>query len=316
MPVEINKSDRTKLKTYFVRNAIPTEANFAELIDATLNQKGDGIAKAANNPLSVEAGAGAPGKHVLNFYDSFADPRPAWSFSLQTADAKGLGISAGTAGASPRLFIDAATGNVGVGTAKPSDPLDVDGSVRLLTGSNPIRFTDKWTGFPDNKLNGAEISNDTDGYKTLMIVGNRAAGLGRRVSVWDRLEVNGTFSVTQQEAWTNVTFTPAPRTNFPFPFGVQNFGQWSDYANGYGPVGYYKDSLGRVHLRGLIKGGFQGSTVFVLPAGYRPTSRRLFTCVTSPGALGRFDVAADGSAIVVLGDPGWLSLDGISFSTH
>jgi hypothetical protein len=29
-----------------------------------------------------------------------------------------------------------------------------------------------------------------------MIVGNKSAGLGRRVSVWDRLEVNGTFITT------------------------------------------------------------------------------------------------------------------------
>ncbi len=37
----------------------------------------------------------------------------------------------------------------------------------------------------------AEIRNDTDKYQTLMLMGNRSAGLGRRVSVWDRLEVNG-----------------------------------------------------------------------------------------------------------------------------
>jgi hypothetical protein len=37
----------------------------------------------------------------------------------------------------------------------------------------------------------AEICNDTTSYKTLMLLGNRSAGLGRRVSVWDRLDVNG-----------------------------------------------------------------------------------------------------------------------------
>jgi hypothetical protein len=87
------------------------------------------------------------------------------------------------------------SGNVGVGTATPSDKLDVAGALRILTNSNPIRFTSNWSGFPDLANNHAEISNDTNQNKTLMLVGNKSAGGPRRVSVWDRLEVNGTFRV-------------------------------------------------------------------------------------------------------------------------
>jgi hypothetical protein len=58
-----------------------------------------------------------------------------------------------------------------------------------------IRFSRNWTGYPDNKTDGAEISNDTTGHKTLMIVGNMSAGQGRKVSVWDRLDVNGALVV-------------------------------------------------------------------------------------------------------------------------
>jgi hypothetical protein len=71
--------------------------------------------------------------------------------------------------------------------------MDVTGNVEFLSTSNPIRVSSGWTGFPDAVNNKAEISNDTGTYKTLMIVGNRSAGLGRRVSVWDRLEVNGSL---------------------------------------------------------------------------------------------------------------------------
>ncbi len=85
-------------------------------------------------------------------------------------------------------------GNVGIGTSTPNDKLDVAGSLRILTGSNPIRFTSVWSGFPDAVTNQAEISNDTGNYKTLMIVGNSSANLGRRVSIWDRLEVNGALT--------------------------------------------------------------------------------------------------------------------------
>jgi hypothetical protein len=74
--------------------------------------------------------------------------------------------------------------------------MDVTGNVEFLSTSNPIRVSSGWTAFPDPVTNKAEISNDIGTYKTLMIVGNRSAGLGRRVSVWDRLEVNGTLVVT------------------------------------------------------------------------------------------------------------------------
>ncbi|MCL6458808.1 MAG: tail fiber domain-containing protein [Gorillibacterium sp.] len=84
------------------------------------------------------------------------------------------------------------TGNVGIGPKKTlEDNLDVDGSLRILSGKNPIRFTSTWSAFPDNKINGAEICNDTTDHKALMIVGNQSAGQGRKVSIWDRLDVNG-----------------------------------------------------------------------------------------------------------------------------
>jgi len=64
---------------------------------------------------------------------------------------------------------------------------------------NPIRFSSDHTGFSNAPaINQAEITSDTDTYKTLMLVGNRAGGIKdnngtilRRVSVWDRLEVHG-----------------------------------------------------------------------------------------------------------------------------
>jgi hypothetical protein len=88
-----------------------------------------------------------------------------------------------------------ASGNVGIGTRTPSDKLDVSGWVRIMSGSNPIRFTSQWTGFPESAVNNAEISNDTTNYKTLMIVGNKSGGQGRKVSIWDRLDVNGFLQV-------------------------------------------------------------------------------------------------------------------------
>ena len=52
--MELTTRDRTELKSYFVKNAIPTESNFSDFVDAVLNQKDDGIVKPPGNPLSIE----------------------------------------------------------------------------------------------------------------------------------------------------------------------------------------------------------------------------------------------------------------------
>jgi len=88
-----------------------------------------------------------------------------------------------------------ASGNVGIGTINPADKLDVNGWMRIMSGSNPIQFTSAWNGFPDQADNQAEICNDTTNFKTLMIVGNKSGKQGRKVSIWDRLDVNGLLKV-------------------------------------------------------------------------------------------------------------------------
>jgi len=65
------------------------------------------------------------------------------------------------------------------------------------TAANPLLFSSGWQNFPGGANNRAEISNDTGTYKTLMVIGNKSNdGSTRRVSVWDRLEVNGSLAVT------------------------------------------------------------------------------------------------------------------------
>jgi hypothetical protein len=130
--MEIKKRNRAELKSYFVKNAIPTESNFADLIDAALIQKSDGLTKLPGDPLSVEAvGDDNSRKQALSLYRSFTDNKPSWSLELSprsdpndpaTARA-GLGFTDGNGVG--RLFIDASTGNVGVGTLAPSHILHV-----------------------------------------------------------------------------------------------------------------------------------------------------------------------------------------------
>jgi Chaperone of endosialidase len=135
------KIDRTALKASFGKNAVPTAGNFADLIEGTINQKEDGIAKPAGEPLSVQAdGDAASQKKAINFYRNFADPKPAWTLSLNPrvdpnnpSTAK-PGWSISDADGISRLFIDQATGNVGVGTVAAGYKLTVNGAA-LFTGN-------------------------------------------------------------------------------------------------------------------------------------------------------------------------------------
>lgn len=59
-----------------------------------------------------------------------------------------------------------------------------------------LRFSNQWSGYPDDSTDNAEISNDATGYKQLMIVGNKSSGEGiSKVGIWDRLDVHGNLGV-------------------------------------------------------------------------------------------------------------------------
>ncbi|WP_437745582.1 hypothetical protein WMF39_11490 [Sorangium sp. So ce1504] len=132
--MEINKKSRTELKAYFVKNALPTAGNFSDLIDAALNQKDDGLVKSADQPVQIAAST-VGDKPAIHLYESFAtDTKPAWVLGLQAGGKKGLGIGDGDG--KNRLFIDGATGGVGIGTADPAGyKLRVAGSV-LVDGAD------------------------------------------------------------------------------------------------------------------------------------------------------------------------------------
>lgn len=148
--MDIKKLDRTALKSFFVKNAVPTESNFADLIDGMINQKEDGIAKLAGEPLSIQGdGSDAGQKKVINLYRSFADLKPAWTLSLNPrvnpavpATARpGFGI--GDADGNAKLFIDQTTGNVGVGMVEPSGRLEVNG-VAVVSNGNAYAARNKF----------------------------------------------------------------------------------------------------------------------------------------------------------------------------
>lgn len=103
--------------------------------------------------------------------------------------------------------------------------------------------------------------------------------------------------IETQEAWT----TPALSNG------------WVVYDGTYNTPGYYKDSLGIVHLKGMIKSG-TAALMFTLPVGYRPLRRYLIAASTNSNTYARLDIAANGQ--VLAGGAysnSWFSLDNIHF---
>lgn len=150
----------------------------------------------------------------------------------------------------------------------------------------------------------ARLFTDGAGGDLLTVTSNGSVGLGT-TTPGAKLQVSGGQTILEQEPWQ----TPA----------LQN--GWAPYGNGFNPPTYFKDSLGIVHLRGMVRGGTLRNTIFTLPAGYRPINRGLFlvaSAMPSAGAtngsgFGRVDVANDGQVTAWEGTNEWLSLDGITF---
>ena len=105
------------------------------------------------------------------------------------------------------------------------------------------------------------------------------------------------LGILEQEDWIAPTLT----------------NNWVNYGPPHNQAGYYKDSLGIVHLRGLVRNGAQGTDIFTLPDFYRPAYRELQAVQTNPNAIGRVDIKNTGQVHVSSGNSSWFSLNGVTF---
>jgi hypothetical protein len=140
-------------------------------------------------------------------------------------------------------------------------------------------------------------------------------------------------NVGESEGWREVGATGQPafitQTCFdpgPFDYFPKT---WTNFGAGHNSLAFYKDALGRVHLKGLIKDGWtfddgndiSGVTscgqIFQLPAGYRPAVREVYATITyDSSGIRTARVNIDGDGLVWAAEDAnraWLSLDGISF---
>ncbi|KAA3613647.1 MAG: hypothetical protein DWQ05_15305 [Calditrichaeota bacterium] len=135
--------NRATLKSYFRKNSIPTEEQFAAFIDGVLNQQDDGIVKLPDNPLRLDAVNSASGeKEALGLFTDTASQTPEWTIKLDMQDdansnnlRPGLTISDGEG--NNRIFLDRSSGNLGIGTASADGKLVINGSASSKPAANP-----------------------------------------------------------------------------------------------------------------------------------------------------------------------------------
>ncbi|MGD6877823.1 DUF859 family phage minor structural protein [Bacillus infantis] len=92
---------------------------------------------------------------------------------------------------------------------------------------------------------------------------------------------------------------------------------WQNYGAAYDSASYWKDKCNVVHISGVVKGGTvsDGTVIFTLPVGYRPTAPEKFITV-SVNAICVLDIYANGNVTIRAGaNTSWVSLSGISFRT-
>ncbi len=118
---------RANLKNYFLKGNIPTEQDFHDFIDSSVNKIDDGIIKTKGEGIKILADG--TNRELLRFFDNINDLNPTWTINQKTEDGnEGFNIVEPNGGS--RLFI-AKGGNVGIGSTRPDYKLDVSGMIGM-----------------------------------------------------------------------------------------------------------------------------------------------------------------------------------------
>lgn len=72
---------------------------------------------------------------------------------------------------------------------------------------------------------------------------------------------------------------------------------WINHSSIWDTAAFMKDSMGFVHIKGLVKSGITNVVMFTLPAGYRPKLNQLFGVDANDGVHARVDVTSLGEVI-------------------
>ena len=88
---------------------------------------------------------------------------------------------------------------------------------------------------------------------------------------------------------------------------------WVNFDSGYASCQYRIDSLGTVHLKGMIKNGTLGTPCFTLALGYRPIESQYHLSLSSDTARTLTITSSGDVRISSVASKSWVSFNGITF---
>lgn len=234
----------------------------------------------------------------------------------------------------PIVFIDSDKKAVGIGKFPTGqNQLEIDGDMSVKGVNTPYVNIDISTDITSNTSNvGLRVGNENT--SNIKMDGNEI--LANTAGVPSTLHL-------QSEGGSVVIGENSPDPAFVIENGfIRNeeyvfpslSNGWSNFSTsgGYQRCCYYKDKNGVVHITGLVKGGTtaNGTLLFTLPIGYRPSSQQIFiqptstsfgttsTSVATPKQPpARIDVLANGQVLLQANaDSVWTSLSSMTFRSE
>jgi len=122
-----------------------------------------------------------------------------------------------------------------------------------------------------------------------------------------RIDENGNFSTADGKIDTSIADDSWHEVGTAGEPAFEN--NWVNYdGTTRATAAFRKDALGFVHIKGMVKNGTIGQTIFTLPSGYRPP-KYLYYPIASWDAYGQVYVNDAGQVIPTHGNNGWLCIN-------
>ncbi len=196
------QKSRSELQGLFKTGAKPSQEDFADFIESTLNIKDDGIEKPSGADTPLKITVQGEDEKLLDFY---AGEAKTWSINQKPGENK-VGLNISNSGGS-KLFIESSSGNVGLSIDQPTAKLHIQqtGNQDALRIDDELKNT---TPFLINKDGNVGIGTTSPGAK--LDVSGQIKGGGVLAGIWAAQPLND--DTVTSTTWQDVFQTSVPFT--------------------------------------------------------------------------------------------------------